>query len=104
MAGTRIVTVDLGDGDKLAVCAEEIGGSLVADEDIVAKLQSVTGSIERVGRDLLAALKRAEPSKASVELHFGLAIESGQLIALVGKGKGEASITALLEWSRPQEA
>jgi hypothetical protein len=104
MAGERAITIDLGDDDKLVVVAEQIGPALVADEDIVAKLEKVTGSIEKVSRGVLDALRRVEPNKATVELSFSLAIEAGQLVALFGKGKGEASITATLEWSKSSGA
>jgi hypothetical protein len=104
MAGERTIAIDLGDDDKLVIVAEQIGPALVADEDIVAKLSKVTGSIEKVSRGVLDALRRVEPSKATVELSFALAIEAGQLVALFGKGKGEASITATLEWSKSSGA
>jgi hypothetical protein len=100
MAEERRVTIDLGDDVAVVVIAEEPGPELVASEDVVAKLSAVTGSIEKVGREALEAAKRAAPTKATVELGFGLAIEAGQLVALFGKGKGEASITVTLEWAR----
>jgi Trypsin-co-occurring domain 1 len=99
MAEERRVTIELGDDLTMVVVAEEQGPELVSAADVVAKLGAVTGSIEKVGRELLEAVKRASPTKATVELGFGLAIEAGQLVALFGKGKGEASITVTLEWS-----
>ena len=95
----REVTIDLGDGMQIVALAEQAGPELVADEDVVAVLGAVTGPIEKVGRETLEAVKRAMPDKATVELHFGLAVEQGHLLALLGKGKGEASITVTLEWS-----
>lgn len=90
------------DGETLLVLAEQVGPDLVADEDVVAKLGRVTGSIERVSAEMLDALKRAAPDKATIELGFSLAIEQGQLVALFGKGRGEASITVTLEWEKPR--
>ncbi len=104
MAGERTVTLVLEDGTSMVVVAEQIGSSLVSDDPIVAKLSSVTSSVERVSRDVLDAVKRAAPTKATVELGFGVAIEAGQLVALFGKGKGEASIKVTLEWSRAAQA
>ena len=104
MAGERAITVALDDNTQLVVVAEQIGPALVADDEVVAKLGKVTGSIERVSREVLDALKRAAPTTATVELGFSLAIEAGQLVALFGKGKGEASITVTLEWSKAAEA
>ena len=94
----RVVTVDLGDGMTIAVAAEQHGPQMVADGDLLAKLSAVMEPIERVSRDAVEALRRAAPTRGTVELGFGIAIEQGQLIALFGKGKGEASITVTLEW------
>jgi hypothetical protein len=102
MAGERSLTVELDDGSKLVVVAEQIGPALVADTDVLAKLGGVTSSIERVSREILEAVRKAYPTKATVELGFGLAIEAGQLLALFGKGKGEATIKVTLEWTRSQ--
>jgi hypothetical protein len=103
MASERTVTVDLGDGMKLAVVAEQKGPVLVADDEIVARLDAITEPIARVGEEMLAAVRKAMPSKATVELGFGLALEQGALISLLGKGRGEASIKVTLEWA-PESA
>src|SRR5579859_314437 len=100
MAGERTLMVELDDGGTLVIVAEQVGQSLVADVDIVAKLSTITSAIERVCRGTLDAVRRAGPTKATVELGFGLAVEAGQLVALFGKGKGEATIKVTLEWSR----
>lgn len=101
MARERIVTLDLGDGGQLKVEAQDAGGpELVADSDVVAQLQELVAPIETMGREVLDALKRAAPSKASVELGFGLVVESGKLFALIGKGSAEASLKVTLEWAR----
>ncbi len=103
MPGERTITLVLDENTELVVVAEQIGPALVADDEVVAKLGKVTNSIERVSREVLDALKRAAPTTATVELGFSLAIEAGQLVALFGKGKGEASITVTLEWSKAAE-
>ena len=95
----RLITVQLDENTIMVVQAEQVGAALVADEDVVTKLGRVTESIEKVSREVLDAVKRAMPTKATVELGFSLAIEAGQLVALFGKGKGEASIAVTLEWS-----
>jgi hypothetical protein len=96
----QIKVVDLGNGVKLAVAVEEqVGEDLVAFEGVFTTLNSVINSVETVCRDTLEAVKRAQPSKGTVELSFGLAVEQGELVALFGKGKGEATINVTLEWS-----
>ena len=103
MSTERTLTVDLGDDLLIAVVAEDVGGALVTDADVIARLSSVAGSIEKVSSAVLEAVKKAGPQRAEVELTFGLAIEAGQLVALLGKAKGEASIRVLLEWDRARE-
>jgi hypothetical protein len=98
------VSLDLGDGVRMVVVAEQVGPALVGESKIVARLAGVTEPIERVGRNALEAAKRASPSKATVELGFGVAIEQGELVALFGKGRGEASIKVVLEWTAPPKA
>ncbi|HEV7706823.1 MAG TPA: CU044_2847 family protein [Asanoa sp.] len=98
----RVVAVRFEDADNVAVAvrAEQVGPTLVSDEAIIARLASVTRPIQQVGRELLDALKQVGPDAVTVEIGCGLAIEAGQLIALFGKGKGEASINVTLEWRR----
>jgi hypothetical protein len=94
------VVVDLGDDGKLAVFAEPLGGpELVSNETVTAALSDVTGPIAKVSKELLNAARQAAPQKAVVEVSFGLAVEQGQLISLLAKGRGEAGIKITLEWS-----
>jgi Trypsin-co-occurring domain 1 len=104
MSAERLVSVTLDDGTTMVVVADTIGPSLVSDDDVVGKLGTVTKSIEKVSREVLDALKRVGPERATVELGFSLAVEAGQLVALFGRGKGEASITVTLEWSKAAPA
>ncbi len=97
------VVVDLGDDGKLAIAVDSGAGvQLVSDDGepaVVAGLTDITKPISRVGRDLLDAAKAAKPDKAVVEAGFGVAIEQGQLISWLAKGRGEATIKVTLEWS-----
>ena len=47
-------------------------------------------------------MKKAGPSKATVELGFTFGVETGQLIAMFGKAKGDTSLTVTLEWTKSQ--
>ncbi|MGZ3336840.1 MAG: CU044_2847 family protein [Isosphaeraceae bacterium] len=98
-----MLTTKLDDGGTLAIVAEPVGNVPVAATGLVANLGMITSSIERVSHDVLEAVRRAGPSKATVELGFGLAVEAGIVVALLGKGRGEASIRVILEWSRDTE-
>lgn len=104
MAGDSTISVKLDGGGTMVVAAKPVGGIPVSAKDIVADLGKISSSIERVSTAVLGAVKKAGPSKATVELGFALAIESGQVVALFGKGRGEASISVILEWSRDATA
>ena len=95
----RTVIVDLGDGATMIVEAAQVGIAFVSDEDLRAKFDGVTKSIEQVSRSVLDAIRNAKPKKAVVELGFSLAIQEGRLLALFGKAQGAASIKVTLEWS-----
>lgn len=100
----QLVPVQLDDDLRIVVSAQPVGQVLVAETDIVGRLDRVAASVERVSREMLEAAKRAAPTRATVELGFTLALEQGQLVALLGKAKGEASLTVTLEWDRASEA
>lgn len=48
------------------------------------------------------AIQKARPKKVTVTVKFGmeLAIESGQLTAVIVKGSGKANLEITLEWER----
>lgn len=100
MAENQVVTIQLDEGLPLAIAVDTPRGQLVADRDISAKFDGVTAAIERVGRDVLESVKKVAPSAATIELDFGITLEQGHLIALLGKARGDASIKVTLEWSR----
>jgi Trypsin-co-occurring domain 1 len=62
-------------------------------------LSAALDSVGEIGSLVVAKLKQAKPSKTTVELRLGFAVESGKLTALWVGGKGEASLTVTLEWS-----
>jgi len=103
MSDEYVVMTELEGGGTLAIAAEPVGDQLVAVQDIVANLGSITSSIARVSHDMLEAARKAGPGKVTVELGFSLAVEAGHVVALLGKGRGEASIRVILEWSRDMQ-
>lgn len=81
-------------------------------EQRVAKLTDVLDSnkiaktIEGTVEILRGSFDRIKPDKASVKFGLKVAVESGQLTAVVVKGSGEANLEVTLEWSgsRPEAA
>ncbi|WP_264308818.1 CU044_2847 family protein [Nodosilinea nodulosa] len=45
-------------------------------------------------------IQNARPKKATVKFGMELAIESGQLTAVIVKGSGKANLEITLEWER----
>lgn len=62
-------------------------------------LDKALDSVGEIGSLVVEKLKTAKPSKTTVELKLGFAVEAGKLTALWVGGKGEASLTVTLEWS-----
>jgi len=62
-------------------------------------LDKALDTIGEVGSVVVEKLKAAKPTRATVELKLGFAVEAGKLTALWVGGKGEASLTVTLEWS-----
>jgi hypothetical protein len=108
---------DAGDGERVArsVAARLPSGTVVRIETADAGLEEAGDGLASVGlRDLHLGdalesvgeigellwrqVGRAMPSKATMELKLGFAVESGKLTALWVGGKGEAALTVTLEW------
>lgn len=62
-------------------------------------LADALDSVGEIGALVVSKLKKAKPSKTTVELKLGFAVEAGKLTALWVGGKGEAALTVTLEWS-----
>jgi hypothetical protein len=62
-------------------------------------LAEALDSVGEIGALVVSKLKKAKPSKTTVELKLGFAVEAGKLTALWVGGKGEAALTVTLEWS-----
>lgn len=109
---------DAGDGDRVAraVAALLPSGALVKVETADAgsggsddgmtsvglrelHLNDALESVGEIGELVWKQVGKAMPSKATVELKLGFAVESGKLTALWVGGKGEAALTMTLEWS-----
>ncbi|NMG56938.1 hypothetical protein E1H12_00025 [Geitlerinema sp. P-1104] len=64
----------------------------------VKQFQPVADAIEGVVEMIAAPIRKAKPKKATVKFGMELAIESGQLTAVMVKGSGKANLEITLEW------
>jgi hypothetical protein len=62
-------------------------------------LDAALDTVAEIGSVVVEKLKAARPTRATVELRLGFAVEAGKLTALWVGGKGEASLTVTLEWA-----
>ncbi len=67
----------------------------------VKQFQPVADAIEGVVQMTSAPIQRVKPKKATVKFGMELAIESGQLTAVIVKGSGKGNLEITLEWEAP---
>ena len=64
----------------------------------VKQFQPVADAIEGVIQMIAAPIQKVKPKKATVKFGMELAIESGQLTAVIVKGSGKGNLEITLEW------
>jgi hypothetical protein len=62
------------------------------------QFQPIAEAIEGVVQMIAAPIQKVKPKKATVKFGMELAIESGQLTAVIVKGSGKANLEITLEW------
>jgi len=98
---SRVVTARLPSGTpiKIEVAGADAGDGMTSVGLRDLDLDKALDTIGEIGSVVVEKLKAAKPSRATVELKLGFAVEAGKLTALWVGGKGEASLTVTLEWS-----
>ena len=94
---TEIIKAELANGGTLHIQATILGG----EEEVVFALPSfegVTHAIEGIAQSVVSTLEKVKPQKASVEFGLEVALESGQLTALLVKGSGTSNLKITLQW------
>jgi len=64
------------------------------------QFQPVADAIEGVVQMIATPIQKVRPKKATVKFGMELAIESGQLTAIIVKGSGKANLEITLEWEQ----
>ena len=94
---TEIIKAELANGTIIQIQAMALGG----EEEVAFTLPSfkgVTDAIEGIAESVVTTLQKIKPKKASVEFGLEVALESGQLTALLVKGTGTSNLKITLEW------
>jgi hypothetical protein len=95
--------VVLPDGTRMFVEARAIGGvQKTSDSRVEQEFSRVLELLERVGASVSATLARLTAAKASAEFGLEIAVEGGQLTALIAKGSASTSLKVTLEWTGRQ--
>jgi len=100
---TEIIKAELANGSTLHIQATILGG----EEEVAFILPSfkeVTHAIEGIADSVVTTLQKVKPRKASVEFGLEVALESGQLTALLVKGSGTSNLKITLEWGEPSSS
>lgn len=99
---TEIIPVELADGTIVRVEATPIGEQRVSFQS--RPFKEVTTTIKAITNELAGTLqdiqKQVKPEKVSVKLGLEIAIESGQLTALIVKGASKANLEITMEWGQ----
>jgi hypothetical protein len=94
---TEIIKAELANGAILHIQATVLGG----EEEVAFTLPSfkeVADAIEGIAGSMATSLQKVKPQKASVEFGLEIALEAGQLTALLVKGSGTSNLKITLEW------
>jgi hypothetical protein len=97
----QLVTAKLPSGEAIRIELSEprSGDGMTSVGLTTPDLSAALDRVGEIGSLVMDKLKEAKPSKTTVELRFGFAVEAGKLTALWVGGKGEASLTVTMEWS-----
>jgi len=68
------------------------------------QFQPITDAIEGIVQMIAVPIQKAKPKKATIKFGMELAIEAGQLTAIIAKGSGKANLEITMEWEPQPKA
>lgn len=93
---SQSVPVQLPNGAVVRVEVAQTGREDVGFD--VKQFEPVAEAIEGVVQMIAVPLQKVRPKRATVKFGMDLALESGQLTAVIVKGSGKANLEITLEW------
>ena len=99
---TETIQARLEDGTIVKVEVAATGGRQDVAGGQIPDLKDVGKAIEGIVAAVATPIHKAMPSKATVKFGIDVAVEPGQLTALLVKGGGNATLEITLEWE-PKE-
>jgi hypothetical protein len=99
---TDFVPVELAKGTTIKI---EVSQTSQAGREDVAGIgtlpfKDVTDALQGIVSDLKETLDKVKPDKASVKFGVEMAVESGNLTAMIVKGTGKGNLEITLEWGK----
>jgi Trypsin-co-occurring domain 1 len=92
------VPVVLSGGRTIKVEATVIGGPQKVGILESQPFQDLLGAVEDLGITFSESLRKAKPTKGSIEFGVEVGLEAGKLVALLCQGTGKANLKITLEW------
>jgi hypothetical protein len=103
---TRIIPVELSDGTIVKIEVTPIGEQRIAFQsrpfkEATTAIRSITAEVAGMLREVQGEI---QPDKVSVKIGLEIAIEAGQLTALIVKGASKANFEISMEWANKPPA
>jgi len=99
-AFTEKIPVQLENGKVIKIEVSQTGQEDVRFDDKPLSFKEVTDALEGIVNSLNNTIQKVNPNKASVKFGMELAIEAGQLTAMIVKGSSKANLEITLKWSK----
>lgn len=108
LIGEDLIPLRVGDDAVLYVCASRLptdradGGEV----EVAGRAPSTRQIIEVIGRfaeELTDNLGKSGATRFTVEFGCEIAVETGQVFAVLGKANAKSSLKVMLEWESPQQ-
>jgi hypothetical protein len=97
MDQTEPIPVSLANGSTIKIEVSQAGRQDVAD--IAFPFKQVNEALQGIVSELKETLDKVKPDKATVKFGVEMAVESGNLTAMIVKGTGKGNLEITLEWS-----
>jgi Trypsin-co-occurring domain 1 len=99
--------LQVGDGAILYVSASRLNGRVESGEVEVSgrvpTTRQVLGVISQFANELTEEFGKSGATRYTVEFGCEIAVETGQVFAVLGKANAKSSLKVTLEWERPHQ-
>ncbi|MET9736154.1 CU044_2847 family protein [Streptomyces sp. NPDC006458] len=100
----RLVLLDV-DGQKVYMAVRELDGGHGGEREISGRarrrLDEALEGLTSTARAVVTQLRQSEATRVRVQFGCEFALESGSVVAVVGKARTSSAFTVELEWEQP---